>query len=252
MMPRRVFPLLVLCLAPATTLVAQDPVEQGVRIGITYTPGLRPGMMVLGGPQSAALDSVRAILRRDLEYSDRFEMITLPTGDSVVLGISAVSGLGSGPTAEQTLFVNYSLHAALGADHTVAVLPSAEAGTVAVVAYDVRGETERLRSRLVLTDPADERFRMAVHRVADEVVRAATGQLGIAATRLLLVSQGRLYRVDADGAGLTQVSPPGVTTFSPAWDPTGRRAVYAELRGGWGTLYVHDFDVGRRTVVRPT
>ena len=252
MMPRRVFPLLVLCLAPAATLVAQDPVEQGVRIGITYTPGLRPGMMVLGGPQSAALDSVRAILRRDLEYSDRFEMITLPTGDSVVLGISAVSGLGSGPTAEQTLFVNYSLHAALGADHTVAVLPSAEAGTVAVVAYDVRGETERLRSRLVLTDPADERFRMAVHRVADEVVRAATGQLGIAATRLLLVSQGRLYRVDADGAGLTQVSPPGVTTFSPAWDPTGRRAVYAELRGGWGTLYVHDFDVGRRTVVRPT
>ena len=41
---------LVLCL-PLQPLAAQDtvpPVEQGVRIGITYTPGLRPGLMVLG------------------------------------------------------------------------------------------------------------------------------------------------------------------------------------------------------------
>jgi TolB protein len=66
------------------------------------------------------------------------------------------------------------------------------------------------------------------------------------------VSQGRLYRVDADGAGLTQVSPPGVTTFSPAWAPSGQQAVYADLRDGWGTLYVHDFASGRRTLVRPT
>ena len=93
---------------------AQDtvpPVEQGVRIGITYTPGTRAGMLVLGGTETVRLDSVRAILRRDLDYSDRFELISLPGGDSLMLGIlgsSAASAAGGAP------FVNYSLYAALG------------------------------------------------------------------------------------------------------------------------------------------
>ena len=45
--------LVVLCLAGfvGRPVIAQDsiPVEQGVRIGITYAPGVRPGMLVLGG-----------------------------------------------------------------------------------------------------------------------------------------------------------------------------------------------------------
>ena len=40
------------------------------------TPGNRPGLVVLPG---AGLDSVRAMVRRDLDYTDRFEMITWPT-----------------------------------------------------------------------------------------------------------------------------------------------------------------------------
>jgi len=75
---------------PANRLAAQDTsvVDRGVRVGIIYRPGVRPGMVLLPG-RPAVLDSVRAIVARDLDYSDRFEMITLPGGDSIRLGAAA-------------------------------------------------------------------------------------------------------------------------------------------------------------------
>jgi len=66
--------------------VAQDTsaIDRGVRIGIIYRPGVRPGLVML--PRTGmGLDSVRAIVSRDLDYSDRFEVITLPGGDSIRL-----------------------------------------------------------------------------------------------------------------------------------------------------------------------
>jgi TolB protein len=250
---RSAFTALFLCL-PLHQLAAQDtvpPVEQGVRIGITYTPGLRPGLMVLGGPRVDVMDSIRAILSRDFDFSDRFEVISLPTGDSLVLGISSAESQGV-PRAEDELFVNYSLHAALGADYAVAVLPTIEPFSTAVVLYDVRGESERGRFEIVGTDGSDDALRLSVHRVADEMVRLATGEPGYAASRVLLVSNGRLYRVDADGAQLTGVSDPGARTFSPTWDPRGTQAVYTELYDGWGRIVVHDVLSDRKRTVPPT
>ena len=62
--------LLVLMLAAAAApLRGQDT----VRVGITYQPGVRPGLVVLPAP---GLDSVRAIVDRDLTFSDRFEVIS--------------------------------------------------------------------------------------------------------------------------------------------------------------------------------
>ena len=253
MIHRSLITALVMVTALPAFARAQDtvpPVEQGVRIGITYTPGLRPGMMVLGGPRAATLDSLRVILGRDLDLSDRFEMISLP-GDSVVLGVSG-SREGSTPVGDAPLFVNYSLHAALGAEFSVAVLPTADQRSTVVVLYDVRGEVERQRFSVMATDATDERFRLAVHQVADELVKAATGEPGIAASRLLFVSNRRLYRIDADGAGLDAVSAPGISTFSPTWDPSGTKAVYTELSAGWGSIVVQDLLRGTKTTVRPT
>ena len=48
-------------------------------MGIEYRPGVRPSVIVLPG---RGLDSVRAILTRDLDFSDRFEVIPLSPGDS--------------------------------------------------------------------------------------------------------------------------------------------------------------------------
>ncbi len=250
---RRVLGLLSLGVAATSPLPAQDPpVEQGVRIGITYTPGLRPGMLVLGGTRGEQLDSVRAILARDLQFTDRFEMITLPGGDSLLLGLTRLSGVGEDTSGTEIPFVNYSLYAALGADYAVAVTPEADSTRVRVTLYDVRGETPRRQIRGDLKALADPDFRMSAHRMADEVVRAASGEPGSAATRLLFIQHGRLYRVDADGAELGVVSPMGVSAFSPAWMPDAARVVYSELSEGWGRLAIHHLETGERRTVPAT
>src|SRR5881628_2291200 len=79
---------------------AQDSsvIDRGVRIGITYRAGVRPGLVMLPG-RSATLDSARAIIARDLDYSDRFELITLPSGDSIRFsGAAPSSRVGRPPT----------------------------------------------------------------------------------------------------------------------------------------------------------
>jgi len=247
---RLALPALLALLIPGSVAVAQDPpIDQGVRIGITYTPGLRPGMLVLGGPRTDFLDSARTILQRDLDHSDQFEIIVLPSSEDLVLGIG-MGGETGGSGGD--VYVNYSLYAALGADYAVAVLPGTDSLERVVTLYDVKGETELRRVPLPVADPYSEAFRMAVHRASDAVVEAVTGVPGIAATRLLFISRGSLYRIDADGANLTRVSAPGATAFSSAWDPRGTRAAYAELESGWGKIVLHDFATGGSRVIPGT
>jgi TolB protein len=236
----------VALLGPAS-LGAQDtvPPAEGVRVGITYTPGLRPGMLVLGGARRELLDSVRAIVQRDLDYSDRFEMITLPGGDSLVVG-PGDAGPGSGGRP----FINYPLYGALGADYAVDVADRADSG-LEVVVYDVKGRGVRRAVRLQVADLKEPDFRLKVHQASDELVRAAAGAPGIAATRLLfLQDDGRVYRIDADGADAVPVTPAGVKAFSPVWTPDGQRLVYAELPSG--RLLLRDVQSGRQEVIPPT
>src|SRR5437773_725996 len=98
---------------PLNRLSAQDTsaIDRGVRIGIIYRPGVRPGLVML--PRTGmGLDSVRGIVARDLDYSDRFEVITLPGGDSIRLATSATAPRGTttrrpgtGIAATRVLFV---------------------------------------------------------------------------------------------------------------------------------------------------
>src|SRR5439155_776757 len=75
---------------PPARLSAQDTsaIDRGVRVGIIYRPGVRPGLVVLPA-KNPILDSVRTIIARDLDYSDRFELITLPGGDSLHVSAAA-------------------------------------------------------------------------------------------------------------------------------------------------------------------
>src|SRR5205823_3243094 len=110
--------------------VVQDTstIDRGVRIGIVYRPGVRPGLVML--PRTGmGLDSVRAIVARDLDYSDRFEVITLPGGDSIRLATSSTAPRGTstrragagtpatgGAQGGTGGTLNYPLYQALGAD----------------------------------------------------------------------------------------------------------------------------------------
>ena len=65
----------ILPVLAAAPLAAQDTatttIDQPIRIGVDYAVN-RPGLVVLPG---AGLDSARAIVRRDLDHTDRFEML---------------------------------------------------------------------------------------------------------------------------------------------------------------------------------
>ncbi len=240
--------------ASAVPVVGQDtipPIEGGVRLGITYTPGMRPGMLVLGGPRTAVLDSVRTILRRDLDFSDQFEIITLPEGDGLMIGMGPVAppDVQARPSG---VFVNYPLYAALGADYSVGVFTGSDSTRLQVRLYDVHGESERREFGLPVGDVADPEFRMVVHRVADGIVRAATGVPGVAATKVAFIQGKRLYVVDSDGANRAPVSPAGMSAFSPAWDPWGERIVFAELTRGLAKLHLLGLTDGTPRVVPPT
>lgn len=233
----------------AGRLSAQDTsaIDRGVRIGIVYRPGVRPGMVILP-ERSTVLDSLRVILTRDLDYSDRFEMITLPGGDSVRLSAPPAAGTrpgGGSHSATVALGLNYPLYQALGADFAVAVARAGDSTRVTV--HDVAGAAVRRVLNARLAPLADPRFRMDVHRLADRIVEAALGTPGVAATRVLFVSEGKLYRIDQDGAGLTEVRAAGDRAIlSPAWDRDARRIAYTEFWSGHGQLFVQDLASTRR------
>jgi len=248
---------------PATRLAAQDTsvIDRGVRIGIIYRPCVRPGLVMLPG-RSASLDSVRAIVARDLDYSDRFELITLPAGDSIRLSTAAGSpprpttrGAAPAPTgtggAAAIGGLNYPLYQALGADFAVAIAP-APAESAAVTVHDVAAGGVRRELRVRLPALKDPGFRLAVHRIADRILEAALGVGGIAATRVLFVRDRKVYSVDQDGADLQLVSASDHDALSPTWSEDGRRFAYMEFWQGHGRVMVQDVATGKRSVAATT
>jgi TolB protein len=86
--------------------------------------------------------------------------------------------------------------------------------------------------------------------LADQIVDAALGTPGSAATRILFVIDGKLHRIDQDGSDLTQVRSGGEhAILSPAWDRAGQRIAYMEFWSGHGQLFVQDAVTGRRRTV---
>jgi TolB protein len=210
--------------AVAAPVAAQDTTKAidngGVRVILEYNPGVRPGIVVL---PASGLDSARAIVQRDLDYSDRFEVVTLSNDGG------GVGSEGGG--------VSYGIYKSLGAAFGVE-LSGASAGAVTVKLHDITAGRVRNQQSFTLPPTTDPSFRLEVHRIADEVTRWATGTAGAAASRLLLVSGGRVYQIDSDGEGLTPLTPAGQTSLSPAWSPDGQRFAFTALGNGRGGVTV--------------
>lgn len=227
--------LVLLALVPAAAR-AQDPVPgEGVRVVLRYEPGTRPGLVMIPG---AGLDSVRAILRRDLDFSDRFEAIAVPDAGGAPAGPGGPAG------------INYELYRKFGASYAVEVVQAGAQTTVRL--YDLVGARFVNQVTGILPGPDEAGFRMAVHRISDEIVRWVTGTAGVAASRLAYVAGGRIYVVDADGHGPRPVTAGGSTALSPAWSPDGRRLAYTRLVDGKGAVVIEDLLTGGRTTAPGT
>ena len=231
---------LLAALASPSALAAQDstPPVPGVRVGITYTPGTRPGVAVLNTP--AGLDSVRTILGRDLDYSDRFNVVTPP---------AAATALGPNGSPD------YRTLNALGTDFAVSVVPAASGGAghgFDVLLYDVRSGAVRNQITLQVRDTGAAALRRAAHRAADDVVQWATGAKGIASSFIYYVADGRIWRVDPDGADRTLIPTAGRPALSPADSPDGRTLAYTAFVRSGQPIVVQDLATGHREVVPGT
>ena len=231
-MTRRALLLLVAFAGAAAPAVAQDSVPQqgGVRLTLRYDPGNRPSLVIVPG---AGLDSVRAILKRDLDFSDRFQTIITPEAEVVA----------AGPATP----LNYGLYKNFGAAFALELVQSA--GQTTVRLHDVGGGKVINTMETRFADAADPALRMQVHRASDEVVRWVTGTPGVAATRIAYVAAGRIMLMDFDGAAITALTPAGQTALSPAWSPTSDRVAYTRLGEGKGPVVIQRLAGGAPQVV---
>lgn len=235
---------LALLLVPSTT-PAQEPGD--IRLGITYTPGYLPGLVMTqvegGGALQASAARVDSILRRDLDYADRFQIIPVPEDLPT-----------EGP-------VNYGLWNQLGAVWLVVseLTGTPEFPVLRVSLHDVVFSELKEVKAFSLPRPGASDFRMAVHRVSDEVVLWATGDPGIAATRVVFrrkvtESASDVYIVDSDGFGLRRLTNDAATNdsaiaMSPELSPNGRHLVYVSYRAGKPVIYERDLVSGADRII---
>lgn len=214
---------------------AQDTTSRGVRIGLSYALGSRPGVYV--APVSGANgDSIRAILQRDLDFGDRVTMIGLDSA-----GIALAPLLGNGRPS-------YDVFTRLGA--AALVVPVVSPTGIRITLHDVGAKKVAETRDFPLVGGASSRqWRASLHAVSDAVEEWITGVRGIATTRIAFVRASRIYIVDSDGATETlasQVTP----ALSPAWSPNGQHIAYSELANTGSRIGVIDLASGAsRTLV---
>ncbi|MBK8249484.1 MAG: PD40 domain-containing protein [Gemmatimonadetes bacterium] len=203
---------------------AQDTTwREGVRLRLDVRArNTRPGVLIL--PVSGVDgDSIRRILTRDLVHGDRTTVLDLAP--------EAVPP----PNANGTW--NYPLFQNLGADVVVQVVPTSFG--VQVTLHSVGERAVARANAFPLPSPSrTPDWRLAVHTIADDIEQIVTGVRGISATRILYVSQGRVWQIDSDGANPTAITG-DVRALSPTWHPAGGHMAYTSLT-----------DAGARVIIR--
>jgi TolB protein len=206
---------------------AQDS-STTVRIGLTYAPGTKPGVLVLPVNGDSG-DSVRAILQRDLDYGDRANVIA---GEAIVMDTSSDGSRGN---------FNYPLYARLGAAAMVQATMTASGLHVAV--HDVRAQrVERVKDFPLSAAALSPDWRQELHAISDAIEFWVTGGRGVAATRLLYSSGGRIWQIDSDGANAIALTGAGPTALYPAWHPKATHIAYTVMTDDGTRVVIRDLN----------
>jgi TolB protein len=223
---RFMFRAAMVVLAPLASAVAQDT-TRGVRIGLTYDPGTRPGVVVL--PIRAGTgDSLKAIFERDFDLSNRL----------AVLKLADAPGAGTLPAGG----LNYRFFGTMGA--AAVVQATVTGGGVHVALHDVVKGTVINVADFPLSEAVFSReWRHAVHGIADAIEEWITLRRGIAQTRIAFIRTNVVHVVDFDGQSEVALPAPA-PALSPAWHPNGRMLAYNTF-GPESRIILHDVATGR-------
>jgi TolB protein len=229
-------------LAAVSPALAQDTthVPTGVELIGRYNVSKRPLVAVrpVSGAQAQTVaQQVTSILQRDLQYSDRFEMGAVP------------QQLATGP-------VDYRAWNSLNVWYLVAatLTPSAAGFQLRAELHDI--VYGKLKAVVTQDLPAAgaANFRLSVHAVSDELVRAISGQPGIAASRVVFtrrVSGGyELDIIDYDGENQQRVMGAAEMMYSPTWSPDGGKLAYGiRMPSAKVELRERDLNTGRERTI---
>jgi len=121
---------------------------------------------------------------------------------------------------------------------------------VSLVLTDAGRNTVAL-SRTYSADAAQAR--VLAHRMADDIVKAATGREGFASSRLVLVGNrtGRkeLYVCDGDGYNLTQLTQDRAISLYPRWGANNSAITYTSYLRGYPAAFRIEVATGRRDML---
>jgi len=191
-----------------------------------------PEFAVTAGPDTAAVGPMLAsVAGADLTFTGLF---------SVVAATGSIP-----PDNAEALRKSWTDFAAAGAHAGVHGLlavrgPRLEAE---MRLYDLTTPDFRLIASRRFEMPADQARRLA-HKVADEIVRQFTGELGVADTKLAFVASAAGARgvkeiqvADYDGAGARPLTRNGSLNLMPMWSPDTRSLAFTSYKAGYPDLY---------------
>ena len=172
------------------------------------------------GSDALLARSLREIIRSDLMLSRRFEVKDEQPGAAPAAGatwrLTAQAGQTSDKISAQVKLANAG-------------------GREAVFERFYRQEASWLRA--------------LAHRIADDVVKAATGRDGVARTRLAFINNAtghkEVYLMDYDGEGVKRLTDDRSIDLLPRISHDGRRVAYTSYKDGNPDLFLLDLETGR-------
>ncbi len=130
--------------------------------------------------------------------------------------------------------------------------------------YQAQGSSLRMEARLFdvvagrmvvgkVYEGEVRNWRPMVHRLADEIIMAITGERGVFDTKIAYVQvQGKvkeIYVADFDGNNPVPVTRDQSLALSPAWSPDGSQIAYVSYKEGNAKVYVANLHTGGHRLV---